>query len=60
MDTKRIKRAIKKSFAAAREAIKNARECPSAFNKRVAIETVIYHRKLNADRRRAMSLGRTA
>lgn len=59
LDEKRIRRAIKKGYATAREAIADARECGSEFAKRVALETVREIRKTNADRRRALRLGHT-
>lgn len=57
LDEKRIRRAIKKSYAKAREAIAQARDSGSEFAARVALETVREVRKMNADRRRALRLG---
>lgn len=59
LNERRIRRAIKASYAKARAAIAEAREANSEFAKRVALETVREIRKRNSDRRRALALGHT-
>lgn len=58
LNEKRIKRAMKASYKKAHEALADARESGSEFSKRVAFEVVCEVRRMNAERRRALRLGR--
>jgi hypothetical protein len=58
IDPRRVRRAIKRDTALARAAIHEARFDGGTFAARVALETVARVRKNNADRRRALRLGR--
>jgi hypothetical protein len=62
MNSKRIERAIKRSYAAARSALAVGRDCKTTgdiIGYRAALETVAECRKLNAQRREALRLGHT-
>lgn len=59
VNERRIRRAMARSYARARAALRDAREAGSDFAKAVAMELVREVRRINADRRRAIRLGRT-
>ncbi len=59
LNERRIRKAIKASYAKARAAIADARESRGEFFKKAALEVVQECRRLNADRRRALACGST-